>query len=97
MAVYTGNGYREVITDVARVGDFSELPMIDLRKSYSDDLADRKELAQQVRDACTRTGFFYIKNTTMPEEVRAAAFKAVSEPSAYTRPCPPPISFCILA
>lgn len=92
MAVYTGNGYREVITDTARTGDFSELPMIDLRKSYSDDLADRKEVAQQVRDACTRAGFFYIKNSTMPEAVRAAAFKAVSERIIYKRPCLPPIS-----
>jgi isopenicillin N synthase-like dioxygenase len=77
MAVFTGNGYRDVVNPHARVGEFSELPVIDLEPSYSDDVDERMRVAQQVREACTRVGFFYIKNTTMPEKVKAAAFQAV--------------------
>ncbi|KAH8881990.1 Clavaminate synthase-like protein [Thozetella sp. PMI_491] len=76
MAVFTGNGYRDVVNPHARVGEFSELPIIDLEPSYGDNREARIGVAQQVRDACTRVGFFYIKNTTMPEKVRGAAFQA---------------------
>ena len=77
-SVYTSNGYREIVSPDAKVGDMSELPIIDLEKSYSDKLEDRMEVAAAVRNACTRVGFFYIKNTTMPKSVRKAAFDAVS-------------------
>ncbi|KIW96777.1 uncharacterized protein Z519_02168 [Cladophialophora bantiana CBS 173.52] len=78
-AVFTGNGYREVVSPNARAGDFSELPMIDLKYASSPNLQDRLKVAEQLCDACTRIGFFYIKNTTMPDEIRKGAFAAAKK------------------
>lgn len=42
-------------------GDFDNIPIIDLAAMSSPDLEERKKLAAQVYDACSRVGFFYIK------------------------------------
>ncbi|EAU32187.1 predicted protein [Aspergillus terreus NIH2624] len=42
-------------------GDFDNLPIIDVASLDSPDIEDRKQLAAQIFDACTRVGFFYIK------------------------------------
>ncbi|KAI1842606.1 hypothetical protein JX266_011219 [Neoarthrinium moseri] len=38
------------------------VPLIDLSKSFSPDLADRQVVASYLRDACTASGFFQISN-----------------------------------
>ncbi|CEL02007.1 hypothetical protein ASPCAL01583 [Aspergillus calidoustus] len=53
-------------------GDFTNIPIIDLSNLDSPDLASRRALADEIYDACTRVGFFYIKNHGIPpENVRA--------------------------
>lgn len=46
----------------------SEIPLIDL-SNISGDLADRTNIANQVRDAATKLGFFYVKNHGIEEQV----------------------------
>jgi hypothetical protein len=38
------------------------VPLIDLSKSFSSDLADRQRVASEIREACTTSGFFQISN-----------------------------------
>ncbi|USP72926.1 hypothetical protein yc1106_00200 [Curvularia clavata] len=44
-----------------------EIPIIDLAPSFSNSLADRQKVADQIRKACTTSGFFYIKNHGIPK------------------------------
>jgi hypothetical protein len=39
-----------------------EIPVIDVKDVYSDDIQARKAVAEQVREAAHRIGFFYIVN-----------------------------------
>jgi hypothetical protein len=39
-----------------------EIPVIDVRDIYSDDIQARKAVAEQVREAAHRIGFFYMVN-----------------------------------
>lgn len=50
-----------------------ELPLIDLSRSFSSDLEDRKSVAQQIHNACTSSGFFYITNHRVPPSVCESA------------------------
>jgi hypothetical protein len=47
-------------------GDFDNLPIIDVASLDSPHIEDRKQLAAQIFDACTRVGFFYIKVCICP-------------------------------
>ncbi|XP_014556693.1 hypothetical protein COCVIDRAFT_99213 [Bipolaris victoriae FI3] len=44
-----------------------EIPVIDLEPSFSDSLSDRQKVADQIRKACTTSGFFYITNHRIPK------------------------------
>ncbi|KAJ9219823.1 hypothetical protein DTO169C6_7814 [Paecilomyces variotii] len=50
-------------------GDFDNIPIIDLAPMSSPNIEERKELAKQIYDACSRVGFFYIKNHGVQEEL----------------------------
>ncbi|KJA17439.1 hypothetical protein HYPSUDRAFT_146457 [Hypholoma sublateritium FD-334 SS-4] len=52
------------LTTTAENGNlhFKDVPVIDLRDIRSHDSARRKALASEVRDACMRVGFFYVRN-----------------------------------
>jgi isopenicillin N synthase-like dioxygenase len=39
-----------------------EIPIIDISGIYSDNIEDRKVVAEKIREACHRIGFFYIIN-----------------------------------
>jgi isopenicillin N synthase-like dioxygenase len=47
----------------------TEIPMIDLADSFSDDIEKRRKVAWEVHKACVDPGFFYIKNHGIPQEV----------------------------
>jgi len=43
------------------------VPLIDLSKSFSNDLSDRKHIAHEIREACIASGFFQISNHRITE------------------------------
>ncbi|EDU42551.1 PcbC Isopenicillin N synthase [Pyrenophora tritici-repentis] len=43
------------------------IPVIDLTRSFSESLADRRAVAAQIREACTTSGFFYITKHNVPK------------------------------
>ncbi|KAF8158443.1 hypothetical protein B0H34DRAFT_782930 [Crassisporium funariophilum] len=47
--------------------EFEQVPVIDLTNVISKDSMERKKLADEVRDACMRVGFFYVTNHGVPE------------------------------
>lgn len=46
----------------------TSIPVIDLGPSYSDDIEDRKKVADQIRTASRDIGFFYVRNHDVPQE-----------------------------
>ncbi|GAA5909743.1 hypothetical protein JCM5296_005779 [Sporobolomyces johnsonii] len=69
----TGLGDRLVSFNVeAKV--FAALPVIDLSRLTSPDLDERKALAAEVQEAAISTGFFYISNHGVPQQVIDEAF-----------------------
>lgn len=68
VTVKTGLGSRTVASGLdAAAGDFASIPVVDL--SLQND-----EVVAAIKDACTRVGFFYIKNHGVPERVIDAGF-----------------------
>ena len=63
----------------AKRGAFHEIPIIDFTNAFSKDFEKRKELAGQVYDACTRVGFFYIRNHGVDESIMKNVFSAAKD------------------
>ncbi|KAK6331294.1 hypothetical protein TWF730_004381 [Orbilia blumenaviensis] len=76
--VVTGNGPRKILSNSIdlKPGDFSSIPILDLSLAFSSDPSDRKKCAETLFDACTRVGFFYIKNHNVPEHIITECFGA---------------------
>jgi len=72
-------GRRPVLKGTAAKETFTELPKIDFRRIYSDDLEDRKELAREVGVACRDIGFFYAVNHGVDDDVLEDTFDALKE------------------
>jgi hypothetical protein len=68
---FAGNE-RSISSDVARRADFNEIPIISLK-------SPKHELLNQLRDACTRVGFFYIKDHDIAQEKIVNAFKTAEK------------------
>lgn len=64
-----GPVYRDVLTTPPRPCTASEIPIINLSNIDSPNLGDRQALAAEVRAAAVGTGFFYVKNHGIEEEV----------------------------
>lgn len=45
------------------------VPLIDLSRSFSASLADRKAISLQIREACTSSGFFQISNHGISDSI----------------------------
>ncbi|GAA5955481.1 hypothetical protein JCM8115_006767 [Rhodotorula mucilaginosa] len=71
--IKTGLGERLVSNDVEGKS-FTELPVIDLSRLQSDSVEERRALAAEVQEAAIATGFFYISNHGVPQDVLDAAF-----------------------
>lgn len=54
--------------------DFS-IPVIDLAPSFSASFAERQAVADQIRNACTTSGFFYVSNHGVASGVRDGVLK----------------------
>lgn len=61
--------FRDVLNVPPRDCTAEEIPVIDLTPLYSGDLQGRKALAAQLRKTAVNTGFFYIKNHGISEEI----------------------------
>lgn len=59
-------------SDIARAASFDEIPLISLTTSHD-------ELIAAVRDACTRVGFFYVRDHGVSQDVIDGAFGAARE------------------
>jgi hypothetical protein len=70
-----GPVFRNVLNVPPRDCTSEEIPIIDLTPLYSDNLEDRKKLASQIKGAAVNTGFFYIKNHGVSEQIIADAKK----------------------
>jgi hypothetical protein len=70
-----GPVFRDVLDTPPRDCTADEIPIIDLSPLYSSELKDRVELAKVIKNAAVNTGFFYIKNHGIKEEIIANAKK----------------------
>ncbi|KAL2682299.1 hypothetical protein Neosp_006749 [[Neocosmospora] mangrovei] len=59
----------------AVAGHFDTIPVIDVLGIRSDDVEERSRVAAQIKDACIRVGFFYVKNHGIPEDQLQGVFK----------------------
>ncbi|KAJ8116459.1 hypothetical protein OPT61_g2113 [Boeremia exigua] len=69
-------GRRRILTGAATKATFNELPKIDFRHIYSNELSDRQQLAREVGDACRNVGFFYAVNHGVDERLLEDTFEA---------------------
>lgn len=58
-------------------GDFTSVPTIDISNIDSPSLDARKEISKEIYAACTTTGFFYLENHGLPEELLKETFDAI--------------------
>ncbi|KAJ0282322.1 hypothetical protein COL940_005227 [Colletotrichum noveboracense] len=77
----SGNGpvTRRILRTPLRDALLTEIPLIDISPSFSNDIASRKLVAQQIRQAATSSGFFYITNHGIDSSVTDAAHEACLE------------------
>jgi isopenicillin N synthase-like dioxygenase len=68
----SGPEYRRVSTAPPRPPTEDEIPIIDL-SSIDGDIEDRKAIASKIKSAAENTGFFYIKNHGIAEELIQSA------------------------
>jgi isopenicillin N synthase-like dioxygenase len=52
------------------------LPVIDLSPLFTDDEAQRKAMARDIRDACVRSGFFYVVGHRVPADLMSGIMDA---------------------
>jgi hypothetical protein len=70
-----GPVFRDVLNTPPRDCTPEEIPVIDLTRLYSSAVSDRKDLAKEIRAAAVNTGFFYVKNHGIEEEIIGNAKK----------------------
>jgi hypothetical protein len=70
---YEGEICREISTKPPRECTENEVPVVDLSGMFSEDLEARKAVAQSILHAAETSGFFYIKNHGIPEDVTLGA------------------------
>ncbi|CAH0020625.1 unnamed protein product [Clonostachys rhizophaga] len=76
LATPNGPEYRRVSTKPPRLPEEDEMPVIDLG-ALNGDFAARKELASQFRTAAEKTGFFYVRNHGIPEDLIQSALSQI--------------------
>jgi len=58
---------------------FNEIPIIDFKDATSTDPVVRRKIANEIRDACLRVGFFYVKNHGIPQSAIEGAVQAAKD------------------
>jgi isopenicillin N synthase-like dioxygenase len=59
--------------------DFDSIPIVDIAGLEHADIARRSAVAAQIRDACERVGFFYVKNHGVPQQLQDAVYAAARD------------------
>ncbi|KUJ08410.1 Clavaminate synthase-like protein [Mollisia scopiformis] len=72
-------GTNTVSSEDSIVGDFDTIPLIDVAGIFNPDISERKKVAAQLYDACTRVGFFYIENHGISQDLVNAVFDCGKE------------------
>ncbi|KAK1486755.1 2OG-Fe(II)oxygenase [Colletotrichum tamarilloi] len=77
----SGNGpvTRRILRTPLRDALPTEIPVIDISLAFSPELKDRKTVAQQIRNAATTSGFFYLINHGIASSVTDSAHTACLE------------------
>jgi len=70
---------REVLTDGKAFKTFTEIPVVDLSPAYSDNLEDRKRLAEEISRAFETVGFMYAKNHGVDKAIVDEAYRVTRE------------------
>ncbi|KAH8646173.1 hypothetical protein BX600DRAFT_519020 [Xylariales sp. PMI_506] len=70
---------REVLLGDRAVETFNEIPVVDIGRIYSEDLADRQAVANEISDICKKVGFMYIKNHGISQELIDEIFRISRE------------------
>ncbi len=65
-----GEGKRAILSGGDLKETFESIPQIDFTNMYSS-LEERQELAREVRQAFTKSGFLYARNHGIPEDLQA--------------------------
>ncbi|KAL5341974.1 2OG-Fe(II) oxygenase superfamily protein [Aspergillus crustosus] len=73
-----GPEYRRVSTAPPRIPTDDEIPVIDL-SPINGSLEDRQQIATKIRAAAENTGFFYIKNHGIPEDLIERALNTAKD------------------
>ncbi|KAL3421914.1 2OG-Fe(II)oxygenase superfamily protein [Phlyctema vagabunda] len=68
---FSGNK-RPFISEIARKASFNEIPLISLSALHD-------ELIDSLRDACTRVGFFYIRDTGVAQDIISTTFSTAED------------------
>ncbi|CEJ92916.1 hypothetical protein VHEMI08543 [[Torrubiella] hemipterigena] len=81
LALDSGNGtvIRKILTTPLRDALTSEIPVIDVADIFHPDESKRRAVADEVKTAAVNTGFFYIKNHGVDEEVVEAAHENMTK------------------
>ncbi len=81
----------DIYRDASPRGSFTEIPVIDLAPSSGTDPRALAALAEEIRLACSRVGFFYVKNHGVAQDVidraYAAARRFFALPDAEKQAC----------
>ncbi|KAF2092452.1 Clavaminate synthase-like protein [Rhizodiscina lignyota] len=60
---------REVLKGSCRKQTFTEIPVVDIARLYSQDVEERIGVAKEIIHACENVGFFYIQNHGIPQDL----------------------------
>lgn len=58
---------RKIVSNSAIKTSFDSIPLISVKALYENDAASKQKLVTEIRDACERVGFFYIKCVFAPQ------------------------------
>lgn len=58
---------REILTGNRAVETFSEIPVVDVSRIFSEDFNVRLAVANEIADICKKVGFMYIKGHGIPQ------------------------------
>lgn len=60
---------REVLTGSRAVETFTEIPVVDVSRIFSESLEERKAVAKEIAEVCKTIGFMYIKGHGIVQEL----------------------------